>query len=810
MTPPNGARPAHGPQHPFEWMDRTRFPVDEWRLVETAPDPRTTGRDETLFAVGNGYLGMRGNPAEGRPVHTHGTYVNGFHETWPIQHAELAYGFAETGQTIIHAPDSKIMKIYVDDEPLVMSTADLERYERSLDFVDGQLHRKLLWRTPSGKRVQVDLTRMVSFTERHVAIMSVEITMLDGAAPVVVSSQVLNRQDRRDDAHFGDGVEVKATDPRRSPTLGERVLEPRMDWHEDDRMVLGYRAAHSGMTIAVAADHDIVTDNDYSQFEVTEADVGKKIYRVEAEQGRPITITKAVSYHTSRSATVRELATRCERTLDRVRQRGVELCRRDQREWLDDYWRDVDVVIGGRADLQQAVRWNLFQLAQATARSDQLGIAAKGVTGNGYEGHYFWDTEVYVVPFLVHTRPQVAHNVLRSRVGMLAKARERAVEMSGEGALFAWRTINGEEASAQYAAGTAQYHINADIAHALGKYVDLTGDTGFLARDGVEILVETARMWLALGFWKGQGSERSFQIHGVTGPDEYTTVVDNNLFTNVMARENLRRAADAVDRLDEISPEGADRTRRRLGLREDEPARWRECAEGMHIPYNEELGVHPQDERFLEREMWDLSTTGPEQRPLLLHFHPLVIYRFQVLKQADVVLALFLQGDEFTAEEKRRDFDYYDPITTGDSSLSAVVQSIIAAEVGLPEAALLYFEDALFTDLSDVHGNADQGVHVASSGGVWTALTHGFAGMRGYDGQITFDPRLPQAWHSLTFPIRVRGTRVRVHLTATSMSVTVETGPEFAFAIRGTDHVARPGEPVTVTLADHRHTPLEC
>ena len=789
-------------------VDRTRFPVDEWRLVECSPVRSTLGRDETLFAVGNGYLGMRGNPTEGRDAHTHGTFVNGFHETWEIEHPEAAYGFATTGQTIVNVPDAKLMKIYVDDEPLLLATADLQHYERSLDMREGILRREIVWITPSRKKVRIRTSRMVSFTERHLAVMTMEIEMLEGDAPVVVSSQILNRQDGTDEYYAAEAAMGEGFDPRKSGTFEHRVLEPQLDWCNERRMILGYRTATSGMTIAVAAEHTIETDNEWTSIETTEPDLARKVYQVDARQGQPISITKVVAYHTSRGVPVRELADRGRRTLDRVRRDGVDRLREAQRDWLTRFWDDSDIVVEGEPALQQAIRWNLFQLAQATARTDQMGVAAKGVTGSGYEGHYFWDTEIYVVPFLVHTMPELARSVLLARISMLPQARERAKELAVAGALFPWRTINGEEASAYYAAGTAQYHINADISYALMKYVDVSGDHDFLARYGVEVLVETARMWADLGFWRGEEGQQTFEIHGVTGPDEYTTVVNNNLFTNVMARANLIRAADTVRRLDEIAGSEASALRTRLGLSEDEAQEWWDCAAGMYIPYDRALGIHPQDDQFLSKEMWDVAGTPPEKRPLLLNYHPLVIYRFQVLKQADVVLALYLQGDSFTAEEKRRDFDYYDPITTGDSSLSAVVQSIMAAEVGLPAQALSYFYNALWTDLDDLHGNTADGVHVASTGGVWAGLVQGFGGMRDFEGHISFDPRLPREWERMRFRLKVRGSRVQVDLTGEMLEITLVDGPELEVSVRGKAYVVRDSEPVRVRLEDRLDDPM--
>ncbi len=782
-------------------MDAARFPPEPWRLVERSFSAADLGTTETLFAVGNGYLGIRGGLPEGRPSHTHGTYVNGFHETWPIEHPEEAFGLAQVGQTMVNVPDATVMRLYVDDEPLLLTVADVTDHERVLDLAAGVLSSRAVWRTPSGNRVQVRSTRMVSMTSRHLAVMTLEVTVLDHAAPVVVSSQLLNRQDGADEySARADDATRDRDDPRRAPVLDGRVLEPQLSSDEAGRVVLGYRCARSGMTLAVAADHDVQTPDPHEVRTELDADHAKRVVSVLAEPGHRLVITKTVSYHTSRGTPARELADRCRRTLDRAAIEGVDAQVAAQRAWFDAFWSRSDVQVDGDVRVQQAIRWNVFQLAQAAVRAEGNGIPAKGVTGSGYEGHYFWDTEIYVLPFFTYTTPLVARNALRFRYTMLPAARRRARQLTQDGALFPWRTINGEEASAFYAAGTAQYHIDADISYAVSTYAAVTGDEDFLDREGLEILVETARLWADLGFWRDNG-ERSFHIHGVTGPDEYTTVVNDNLFTNLMARRNLRRAAAAVRGLQTRRPDEYARFAGRLGLSRAEVGEWSRAAEALAVPYDEHLGIHPQDSQFLEREVWDLASTPPGKRPLFLHYHPLVVYRFQVLKQADVVLALFLLGDEFTAEEKRADFEYYECITTGDSTLSAVVQAIIAAEVGYQDLALRYFRQALLVDLADLHGNTSDGVHVASAGGVWCALVQGFGGMRDHGGVISFDPRLPEPWEALTFPITVRGSRVRVRLTREAMELTHEAGGPLTVEVRG-ESVVVDGPPVVVPLTD--------
>jgi len=791
-------------------LDRVRLPVDPWQLTERFFDADDLGRTETLFAVGNGYLGIRGNHEEGRPAHQHGTFVNGFHETWPIQHAEAAFGLAEVGQTIVNVPDATVMRVYVDDEPLLLSVADLVTYERTLDMANGVLLRDLVWRTPSGNHVHLRTTRMVSFPQRHLAVMTLEVTLLDGPAPVVVSSQVVNRYatDELRSARPGgvglgageNGRAERLADPRRAEALTHRVLQPVLHRDTGGRAILAFRCATSGMTLAVAAEHTVESEERFEVDTVVEEDVAKTVLRVHAQPEETIRLTKVVSYHTSRQVPAAELADRCERTLDRVRAEGVAKQLADQRAWLDGYWRRSDVEVPGQPAIQQAVRWNLFQVAQAAARAEGNGIPAKGVTGTGYSGHYFWDTEIYVVPYLVYTSPTMARNALRFRYTMLPAAERRAQELNESGATFPWRTINGEEASAYYAAGTAQYHINADIAYAFGAYVDVTGDDEFLAREGIDVLVQTARLWADLGFWRGEGPG-AFHIHGVTGPDEYTTVVNDNLYTNVMARMNLRAAAAAVRHVEQEWPTQYARLVARRGLTQEEVEEWLRVADAMDIPYDEHLGINPQDSHFHEREVWDLVNTPPDRRPLLLHYHPLVIYRFQVLKQADVVLAMFLQGEEFTPERKRANFEYYEPITTGDSSLSAVVQSVMSAEVGYHELALDYFHDALYVDLADRHGNTQDGVHVASAAGVWSMIANGFGGMRRRPGRPTsFDPRLPESWEGVTFRITLAGTRLRVSVRPEEIAFVVEEGDAAVVSVRGAEHTVVSGAPLTVPL----------
>ncbi len=781
------------------------YPPDEWRLVETEFNPDRLAQFETLFTTSNGYLGIRGAFEEGEPVAQNATIINGFHETWPIVYGEEAYGYARTGQSIVDVVDAKRFRLYVDDEPFSLRHASLLAYERALDMRTGVLQRELQWELASGKVVSIRSRRLVSLEHRHAAAVDYEVTVLNASVPVVLSSELVYQPE--------PGA-LPGADPRAARPRAAGVLEPRSAYASEQRIVLGHSIRSSGMTVACGVDHVLEVECPHRVEVENGPNSGRLVLSADARQGEPIRIVKFISYHTSRTSPTEELCERAERTLDRVVVGGFGALLDGQQRAVADFWRRSDVqvhaeytgdpgnlLLASVEQLQQVVRLNLFHMLQATARAEGVGLPAKGLTGLGYEGHYFWDTEIYVLPFLIYTTPRIAKNLLMLRYQFLDDARQRARELNKKGALFPWRTISGEEASAHYAAGTAQYHINADITYALRKYVDATGDEDFLYDEGAEILVETARLWRDLGFFCEQRDDR-FCIVGVTGPDEYNTVVNNNTFTNLMARENLWYAAETVSDMRRSRPARYRALVHRTGLADDEVDAWREAADRMFLPYDEKAGIHLQDDQFPFRKPWDFEGTPPERYPLLLHYHPLEIYRHRVIKQADVVLAMFLLGDEFSLEEKRRNFDYYDPLTTGDSSLSVCIQSIVAAEVGRPEKARAYLRYAALMDYADIAGNVDDGCHIASMGGTWMAIVNGIAGFRDYEGRFRFAPRLPADATSLRFRMTLRGTLLEVDLRPGEAAYTVLEGDALTIEHEGRELEIAPGAPVRVPVVD--------
>ncbi|MGA7688130.1 MAG: beta-phosphoglucomutase family hydrolase [Jiangellales bacterium] len=740
------------------------YPTDPWRLVERGYNPEFVGQTETLFAVSNGYLGIRGAFEEEMPSFQPGTLLNGFHETWPIAYPEKAHGYATTGQTILPVPDGTSMRLFVDEDPINATTTEVLEFERALDMQRGALDRSVIYQLHDGRRFWVRTKRFVSLTNRHLACLRYQVTALDAQSRLVVSSDLVTSP------RMDQGL---PHDQRRSRSFGDDVLTPMGDNTDGPRVVRSFQTKQSGMTVAAGMDHEFGDHVHYVDTKVDD-DRARVVFGIDAPVNETVTIYKWMAYHYGKDEAA-DLRYRAEASIVRARSAGYREVFDAHTSAMAEFWQRSDVEWDGYPAAQQAMRFSLFSVLQASIRAEGHGAPAKGLTGTGYEGHYFWDTEVYVLPFLIHTNPPVARSLLMHRVHMLDDARRRARDIGQAGALFPWRTISGDEASAYYAAGTAQYHIDADISYALDQYVRMTGDDELMLRHGAELLVETARMWADIGFFSDRHGGR-YVIQKVTGPDEYTTVVDNNLFTNLMAAENLALAVQVVEKLRDEAPADYKRLVERTDLAPDEIDLWRQCADLIYVPYDSTEQVHLQDEGFLDLEPWDFAGTPPEKYPLLLNYHPLIIYRHQVIKQADVELATVMLPGRFTAAERERIFEMYDPLTTGDSSLSESIQAIAAADVGKYRTAEEYLIDAMSVDMADTAGNVRDGVHVASAGGSWMSLVFGFGGFRWRQGDITFRPMLPTRARRLRFPMMVRGNRLRVDIEPHVVTYTLETG----------------------------------
>jgi len=623
-------------------MVQGAFQVEPWVLRETYLDLRLLAQSESVFALSNGYVGWRGNLEEGEPHGLPGSYLNGVYESRPLPYAEIAYGLPETGQSVINVTNGKLLRLFVDDEPFDVRSGELRAHERVLDFRAGVLHRHAEWASRAGKTVRVSSTRLVSFTQRSVAAICYEVEPLSVPARVAVQSELVANEQLPTPA---------SADPRVAAALKDPLVGHYQN-ADGTIVALAHSTRVSGQNVAAAMDHLIDGPPGVLVESRVFPDGGLVTAATVLEPGQKLRVIKFVAYGSSGERSLTAVRDQAWAALSAARHSGWDGLLAEQRAYLDDFWAGADVEIDGDTEVQQAVRFALFHVLQAGARAETKPIPAKGLTGPGYDGHAFWDTETFVLPVLTLTAPAAAANALRWRHYTLPMAIERAAQHGLQGALFPWRTINGQACSAYWPAGTAAFHINADIADAVIRYIDATDDKAFERGPGLDLLTHTARLWYSLGHHDAQGR---FRIDGVTGPDEYSAVVDNNVYTNLMARQNLLAAAETADR----HPSRA----RELGIDPEESGRWRDAAQEMFIPYDETLRVHPQDEDFTRHEIWDFAGTPPEKYPLLLNFPYFDLYRRQVVKQADLVLAMYLCPDAFTAEQKARNFEYYEPLT---------------------------------------------------------------------------------------------------------------------------------------------------
>jgi alpha,alpha-trehalose phosphorylase len=728
-------------------IKQSAYGTEPWRLVENRLDLDVLAQSESIFTLSNGHIGLRGNLDEGEPHGLPGTYLNSVYEVRPLPYAEAGYGFPEDGQTVINVTNGKIIRLLVDDEPFDIRYGTLHSHERVLDLRAGTLTRQVDWSSPAGARIKLTSVRMVSLTQRAIAAISYAVEPVDQSLRLVLQSEIVTNEE----------LPEGGKDPRLSAILQSPLVSEDHQAYDGTlmRAVLVHKTRASGLRIAAGMSHEITGPAKMASRTESYPDLGRTTVATQVAPGEQLHIVKYIGYGWSSARSRPALIDQVVGALAAAQLTGWDGLLAEQRAYLDEFWDGADVEVEGDAEIQQAVRFGLFHILQAGARAEYRPIAAKGLTGTGYDGHTFWDTETFVLPVLTYTQPSAAGDALRWRHLVLPEAKQRATDLGLAGAAFPWRTIRGQECSGYWPAGTAAFHINADIADAVIRYLDATEDAKFEEEVGLELLVETARLWRSLGQHDAMGR---FRIEGVTGPDEYSAIKDNNIYTNLMAQRNLACAAGEAVRL----PDQAEA----LGVTTEEAASWRDAAAAMYIPFDERLGVHPQHEGFTNYARWDFKNTPEDHYPLLLHYPYFQLYRKQVVKQADLVLAMYLRPDAFTAEQKARNFAYYEPLTVRDSSLSACTQAVIAAEVGQLDLARDYLAEAALMDLRDVEHNTSDGVHMASLAGAWMALVGGFGGMRAGAGTLFFNPRLPSGISQLRFRLRYRGRKLRVTITA--------------------------------------------
>ncbi|WP_195238252.1 glycoside hydrolase family 65 protein [Clostridium perfringens] len=755
------------------------YKIETWNITEEEFLLKNNYRNETTFSLANGYIGTRGTFEEAYDFDVEtgleGNFVNGFYESEHIRYGEWNFGFPTESQSLLNLPNAKIIKLFIEDEEFSMLTGEIEDYKRVLHMKEGRITRDLIWVSPKGKKVKISISRFVSFNNKNLMEIRYKVTPLNFSGNLKFISAI--------DANVEN--HTRKTNPLVDyGPFGKRLANDYIDSIKDELYYEGI-TLNSELSIACGAVNRISSENfirkNFKNYELCGVS-----YEFYAKENEEIILDKFIAYSTSLDMNCEKLHGFIKAILSDAEEQGYIEAESEQKEYVEEFWRTADVIIEGDDALQQGIRFNLFHLMQSAGRDGKTGMGAKGLSGEGYEGHYFWDTEMYVLPVFVYTKPDLAKKLLDYRYFTLDKARERARVLGHDkGVLYPWRTINGEEASTYFPLGTAQYHINADIAYAFKLYVDVNDDFNYLKDKAAEVLCETSRVWANVGSFSEYVGNK-YCICAVTGPDEYNAIVDNNFYTNLMARENLRDAIWALNKIKEKDQLAYDNLVKKIDLKDEEIEYWKKIIENMYFPYDEKRGVYPLDDGFMKRKPWDDSKIPKEKRHLLYeNYHPLFIFRQRMSKQADAILAMYLHSNLFSIEELRKNYDFYQEVTLHHSSLSTCIFGILASQIGYDEEAYKYFSQSARMDLDDYHNNFYAGIHAANMAGTWQGIVNGFAGLRTNKGVLELNPTIPKEWNAYSFKIFYKKNLLEIKISKDEIEIRLLEGENLELYVYG-------------------------
>lgn len=742
--------------------------MNGWEISEEKLDKDKIQVNETLFHTANGYLGVRANfeegVGEGIPS-TRGCYINGFYDTYKIQYNRKNHGDPEFSESVINLTDAQTIELWLDDEKFSLFDGTILAYERKLDMQNGVVTRSIDWQSPKKKRIRLVIKRLASFVQKELFLIHYSIKSINFHGSIRLNSTLFNSVSSDLKALTTSGkVDLRAG-------YGAKAfLSTQKAFVEDDVGYIVSKTKNSNLDLVCCVSHNI-KNCDNQKTEIKENEIIFR-YQIPITSGEEVQLDKYAVYTESRRH--KDLLAESQRIMKQVRTQPFAYHVQQQQQYLKNFWQYADVIIGGDNSQQSALRFSLYQLLQSAGQDGLSNITAKGLSATGYEGHYWWDTEMYMIPFFLFTHPEIAKNLLLFRFNTLGAAKKRARELSHpKGALFPWRTISGPECGQYYPLSTASYHINPDIAYAVMLYYVVSDDLDFLADYGAEVIFETARVMYDVGNFRADGK---FVINAVTGPEEHSLLINNNYYTNVMTKLQFNTCQKVWNLLKAKRPKSLDKLVTKIGFQENELKDFKKAADHMYLPFDENLQICAQDESFLQKKIWDIENTPKENLPLFLNYHPLVLDRYQICKQADTVLAHMLREEETTIDVIKNSYYYYEKITTHDSSLSHSIFSIMAARINDIEKAFDYFRQTSRLDLDDIHHNTYYGIHTACMGGTWMCCTYGFAGLRIINDNLHLRPLLPKEWNKLEFTLYFKKRRLSISITPNGLTVKLLEG----------------------------------
>ena len=779
-------------------MNINYIQADPWCLIEQGFDPKHVEASESLFSLGNGAMGQRANFEEQYSGETfQGSYIAGVYYPDKTRVGWWKNGYPEYFAKVLNAPNWIGIDIFIDGTPLDLNTLEILDFKRVLNMKTGLYQREFTVKMPSGSTISVKARRFLSFKTPELGAIDYQISLLEDPA---VHGKSLQREQAMDDGQSAQKRALNSVEITLKPYVDAGIKNRDSNW--DDPFWAVTDLSHEGPSGFIQA-HTLktnfatctymeahLTKEGQSIPMTTEIQGDKRVEcqeTVRLEPGESLTLSKFGGYTVDLYHPKEELVNAAKTHLKMARTQGFDALLLQQEQAWAEIWQSADIIIDGDVPAQQAIRFNIFQLNQTYSGQDaRLNIGPKGFTGEKYGGSTYWDTEAYCLPFYMATKNQdVARNLLTYRYHQLDKAIENAAKLGfhSGAALYPMVTMNGEECHNEWEITFEEIHRNGAIAFAIYNYERYTQDLSYIPEMGLEVLIAIARFWAqraSLSPAKGQ-----YVILGVTGPNEYENNVNNNWYTNYIAAWCLKYAAQMTERIQQNSAQDYQRIAAKIDLRQEELENWQAMAAAMYYPYHKDLDIYLQQDGFLDKDLSPVDAIPQGQRPINQHWSWDRILRSPYIKQADVLQGFYFFEDQFDQERLARHFDFYEPLTVHESSLSPCVHSILAAKLDKMDQAYAFYLRTARLDLDDYNHEVHEGCHITSMAGTWMSIVEGFGGMRVQNNALSFDPKLPEAWQGFAFKINFRQSVLKITVGRDKTEITRESGPECTLFLSG-------------------------